>query len=156
MKYIIFIVSLLNLTGCANLLGVANTDNFVVRDTNSKYGMKYHFILQTNSKISDMHNPFAKHLLVTHYHIYTNKLGKVSGDKILFAEHDYTQPKPLSKNSTFIFNKNSVTIKGLQWCATVISHCEPILNGNYFIKHKINLKPENYSNDDIMDKGYYK
>jgi len=158
MKYLIAIVMILNLMGCASTHSLSTPSNFVVKDENSQYKMKYHFILETRDKISDMHNPFSKFILITHYHIYTNNLGKVSGDKILFAEHDNTQPKPLSKGSTFIFAPSSVTVKGLQACNTFDHNCDKIfINGKYFIKNYSVLKAENYGEKSLMEKySYYK
>jgi len=156
MKYLIAIAIILNFMGCANTHSLSNSSNFVVKGTSNQYEMKYHFILETRDKISDMHNPFTKFILITHYHIYTNTLGRVSGDKILFAEHDNTQPKPLSKSSTFIFAPSSISIEGLQWCATVYPHCEKILNDKYLIKDFSELRAENYAKEGITDKGYYK
>jgi len=158
MKYLIAIAIILNFMGCANTHPLSNSNDFVVKSTSNKYGMKYHFILETRDKISDMHNPFAKFILITHYHIYTNTLGRVSGDKILFAEHDNSQPKPLSKSSTFIFTPNSVTIEGLQLCNTVVHNCyKTPINGKYSIKNYSTLKAENYGEKSLAEKdNYYK
>ena len=146
---------ILNLVGCASSSKKLIQNNFVVKSSSNDYRMKYHFVLQTTNKISDMHNPFSKFYLITHYHIYTNSLGKVSGDKILFSKYDNTSPKKLSKNTTFIFNTNSVTIKGLQWCSTVTPYCHKILNNKYSIMLYSKLRIENNKEDKLMDKGYF-
>jgi len=158
MKYLITIAMILNLMGCANINSLSTPSNFVVKDATSQYGMKYHFILEKRSKISDMHNPFSKFILIIHYHMYTNTLGKVSGDKILFAKYDNSQPKPLSKSSTFVFTPNSVTIEGLQLCNTVVHNCyKTPINGKYSIKNYSTLKAENYGEKSLAEKdNYYK
>ena len=155
MKYLTVLALILNLLGCANSSSQLIQNNFVVKGASKQYG-KYHFVLQTMNNISDMHNPFSKFYLITHYHIYTNSLGTISGDKILFSKYDNTSPKKLSKNSTFIFTSDSITIKGLQWCSNVTSHCHNILHGKYNIMEYSKLKVENNKEDKLMDEGYFK
>ena len=156
MKYLITITLIFNLMGCANSSKHVPFNNFVVKDISSQYGMKYHFILETKDKISDMHNPLSKFSLITHYHIYTNSLGKISGDKLLFSKYDNTQPKKLTQNSTFTFTSHNIIIEGLQWCSNVYPHCENILHGKYLIKTHSLLNSENHQIDNISDKGYFK
>jgi len=156
MKYLIILTIILNLTGCTSSSKKLIQNNFIVKSISKDYGMKYHFVLQTTNKISNMHNPFSKFYLITHYHIYTNSLGKVSGDKILFSKYDNTSPKKLSKNSTFIFTTNRVTIKNLQWCSTLTPHCHKILNGEYKIIVYSKLKIENNEANKLINKGYFK
>ena len=149
------ILILFALVGCAETLNKPNIRNFAAKDNKGGYGMKYHFIIETHNNISDMHNPFSTFVLTTHYHIYTDSLGSVTGDKILFAKHDNVTPRRLSNSSLFKFDKNYISIDGLKWCSDEINHCENILNGKYPLYDISKLNPENGNIDNSPYRGHF-
>ena len=151
---VIFLI-LFALAGCAETFSKSNTQNFAVKDNNGGYGMRYHFIIETHNNISDMHNPLSAFVLITHYHIYTDNLGSVTGDKILFAKHDNTRPQRLRNNSLFRFTKKYISIDGLKWCSDEVNHCENIINGKYPLYDYSKLNHENGNISSSPYKGHF-
>ena len=139
-KFILIFISLILILGCSmNRKNDNYKRQFAVKSLNSNYGKKYHFILERRfkSRSKDISGMFGTDKYVLQYHIYTDTLGKVSGEYVLFdpLSKNY-KVKKLSANSIFVFNKKEIVLKNLQSCFDYMTpKCvDSGLNGRYPIK----------------------
>ena len=99
---------LLLLTACSN--GASLKKAVYIQD--SKYNKKYHYVLSIPQSLM-AHDPFSalkKEYIIVNHHLYTDSLGKVSGDKVLLGT------RPVNKDVTFIFSKKSIIIRNFKSC----------------------------------------
>jgi len=148
------------LGGCNHTLSTSKDKDvpFVVKMPTSAYGKKYHFIIEkrSTSRAKDISGFFGKTTDIVQYHIYTNSLKEVTGDKILFSESKRNKAYKLSRESLLIFNSNSLSIRNTQWCNRLINKCSDSgLNKIYPLKNYITLS-RNYEDIQIENQGYYK
>ena len=130
-----------------------------VKSPNMKYGKKYHFIIEDRFKTSShgIDNIFKKSKTITQLHIYTDSLNKVSGDKILFATSKSGKAYKLGSNTIFVFNKDSLVIKNMQWCDRLLKKCDDSgLNKKYLLRD-FSLLTKGYKDIDSMSsEGHFK
>ena len=158
MKKISTTLLMLFIIGC-NAHPKVDKDKFIaVQDKKSKYGKKYHFIIETPYYSSSPHNlgDILPTLRYRHYHIYVDEITKLSGEKILFSSEDEIGAKKLDKTTIFTISKSKIKIEHLKKCDKVTKKCwESELNREYimmpFSKINTGKKSVIYANQD-----YYK
>ncbi len=109
-KMIASIISAGLLISCSSV-GVGSVRK-AVRVPESKYGMKYHFRLFMPQSLMG-HDPVSvlrNKKITINSDVYTNKLGKVSGDQVIMDN------RPVSKSVTFLFTNREIKIKNFQSC----------------------------------------
>jgi hypothetical protein len=81
----------------------------------------------------------------------------MSGDKILFATSKSGRTYKLDSKSIFIFNKDSLVIKNLQWCSRLLKKCDDSgLNKKYLLRDFSLLSKEYKDIDTSSSEGYFK
>ena len=152
------------LTGCIGSGGSTGRSSsydrtIYVKSPNMNYGKKYHFIIEHRFKTSShgIDNIFKKSKIITQYHIYTDSLNKVSGDKILFATSKSGRAYKLDSKSIFIFNKDSLVIKNMQWCDRLLKKCKDSTFNKKYLLRDFSLLTKGYKDiDNSSSQGYFK
>jgi len=134
----------------------SNNDSvqFAVKEATNAYGKKYHFIIerQWKSRSKDVTGLLGRDKHISQYHIYTNSLGKVKGNYVLFdpLAKNY-KVKELNEKSIVIFKKNEIVLKNIQICFEYMTpQCSDSgLNGKYLIKDS-SLLSKNHDTPDLQ------
>ena len=155
---ILIFISLILLIGCSSKNKSTNEQQFGVQSSNLLYGKKYHFILERRlqSRSRDVGGLLGSDKYIYQYHIYTDSLGKVSGNQVLFKPVLKTyKAKKMGSNSIFIFNKNEIILKNTKMCFDYMTpKCSDSgLNGKYPIKD-ISILSKTPSKSDLQG-GYF-
>jgi len=139
MKKNILLVSLiLWLGGCNHTPSSSkgSNTNFAVKMPSSYYGKKYHYVIERSFLTTPKNLSLSRKKHILHYHIYTDKLNLARGDEVLFEPTGgLDKAKKLSKNSIFIFTKNTLEVRGVKECDSTINQCFEIqINTIYSLK----------------------